>query len=340
MKSFASDNYSGVCVEVMQAIQAVNVDHVAAYGNDVYTERAVHLLKQTFGENSVPFFVSNGTSANILGLKAITRSYQSIVCTDSAHIQSHEVGAAMNAIGCALVPVANVQGKMTAAALEDAYQKSIFWGRHSNKPAVVSITQSTEYGTVYTLQEIVEISAICKKHNLLLHMDGCRLSNAAAHLQVSLKALTTDLGVDVLSFGGTKNGLLFGEVIIFLQPHLAKDFEYIQKQGLQLTSKMRFLSAQFIPYLEDNIWLRNAKQANDACSFLADQLSQQAGVSFAYPVETNHIFAYLPKEAIEKMQKKFPFYIYNPLSNLVRLVTSFDTTEQEIEEFIRLGFKH
>ncbi len=170
-------------------------------------------------------------------------------------------------------------------------------------------------------------------------MDGCRLANAAVNLQASLKSITYDLGVDVLSFGGTKNGLLFGEVIIFLQPNLAKDFEYIQKQGLQLASKMRFLTAQFIPYLKDNIWFRNAKHANEMCQYLAQSLAIYPEVTFAYPVETNQLFVYLPKEVIIRTKAQFPYYIWDETTNLIRLVTSFDTTPQEIAEFIHVGFK-
>lgn len=337
MKTFASDNYSGVCDEVMQAIQAANQGHAAAYGHDIYTEEAIALIKQHFGENVVPYFVFNGTGANTLGLKAILKSHEAILCTDCSHIHFHEVGAPTQAIGCALITIPNEQGKMTAERLEESFQQSQFWGRHNNKPAVVSISQPTEYGTVYTADEIKAIAAICKKYQLLLHMDGCRLVNAAAYLQTSLSALTTDVGVDVVSFGGTKNGLMFGEVIIFIQKPLAKDFDYIQKQGLQLASKMRYLSAQFIPYLKDGICFRNAKHANDMCLQLANHL-QNKKITFAYPVQTNQLFVYLSTELIAKTKTHCPYYTWDENTHLVRLVTSFDTTQDDIENFMRLGW--
>jgi threonine aldolase len=336
MKTFASDNYSGICEEVLQAIVAANSGHATAYGDDPYTQQAIALLKKTFGENALPYFVYNGTAANTLGLQAIVRSHHAIICADSSHINSQETGAVTSSTRCQLISVPHENGKITATALEETFLNKSIWGIHSNKPTVVSIAQSTEYGTLYSIEELRAISAICKKYNLLLHMDGCRLANAAVALQTSLKAITADIGVDVLSFGGTKNGMLFGEAIIFFRKELAEEFAYIRKQGLQLNSKMRFLSAQFIPYLEKNIWQRNALHANKMCQQLAEGLAKKTGVELAYPVQTNQIFAYFPKEKIEMTQEKLFYYVWNEKLNLVRLVTSFDTTEIEVEEFLKL----
>lgn len=334
MISFSSDNYSGASPEILQAIQDANQGHVPAYGNDPYTEKAISLFKEVLGSSITVYFVYNGTAANSLALKAVTRSHHAIICADSAHIVSHEVGAPVNLIGCMLIPVPNEDGKISAANIEDAYLNAIYWGRHCNFPKIVSIAQATEFGTVYSRDELLEISAVCKKHKLIFHMDGCRLANAAVYLQTSMKALTADVGVDVLSFGGTKNGLMFGEAIVFFREELASEFEYIQKQGLQLQSKMRFLSAQFIPYIEKNIWHRNAKQANDMCTRLLNGLKDISSIKLAYPVQSNQLFAYFSKELIEHTQKIFSYYIWNEKTNLIRLVTSFDTTVEDVDKFL------
>lgn len=335
MKSLASDNYSGVSPEILQAIIEANHDHVPAYGNDPYTEKAISLFKNLFGESSSIYFVSNGTAANTLGLKTVTRSHHAIICSESAHIACQEVGAPTHAIGCMLLPVSHQQGKITPSAIEETYHQAVYWGRHANLPKVLSIAQSTEFGTVYTLKELQAIGQICQQYHLIFHMDGCRLANAALALNASFQQLTVDTGVDILSFGGTKNGLMFGEALIFLKPGLDGEFEYIQKQQLQLLSKMRFLSAQFIPYLEQSLWYKNAKQANAMCQKLAQGLSHK-GIQFAYPPETNQIFAYFTEKQIEDTQHLMPYYVWNKPSNLVRFVTSFDTTEEEIDYFLKL----
>lgn len=334
MKSLASDNYSGVAPEIIQAIIDANNNHAIAYGGDTYTEKAISLFKKNFGESIGVYFVSNGTAANVLGLKAVTRSHHSIICADSSHIMSHEVGAPVKAIGCMLLPIVNQSGKISAEAIEAEYQRAISWGRHSNLPRVVSIAQSTEFGTVYTLEELTAISQVCKKYNLIFHMDGCRLANAAVALNATFKEITADVGVDVLSFGGTKNGLMFGEAVIFLNKKLDIEFEYIQKQELQLFSKMRYLSVQFIPYLQDKIWHKNASHANAMCRKLYQGLSQRKEIRFAYPSDTNQIFAYLPESLIKATQHTIPYYVWDAKVNLVRLVTSFDTTDADIEKFL------
>lgn len=335
MKSFGSDNYSGVCAEVMAAICSANTHHASSYGNDSYTAEAISLLKETFGDQSTPYFVYNGTAANTVAFKAITRSHQAIICSNISHIATQEVGSVQNAVGCSFITVPHQQGKLTSLQIEEECQRAAFVGIHNNKPKVVSIAQSTECGTVYTLQEIQKIAETCKKNQLYLHMDGCRLANAAVALKQSLKSLTAEAGVDVLSFGGTKNGLLFAEAIIFFRKDLALEFEYIRKQSLQLHSKMRFLSAQFIPYLRDRIWYRNAAHANEMSLLLAAGLSKSNIVS-AYPVETNQIFAYFSAETIAATQTIFPYYTWDEKTGLVRLVTSFDTSAEEVTQFLQL----
>lgn len=337
MKAFSSDNFSGACTEVMQAIVEANNEHAVAYGDDPYTKKAIVLAKETFGQTAIPYFVFNGTAANVLLLKAMTRSHHAIICADSSHIATQETGAATNLTGCALIQIASENGKITPNAIEAAYTNVTRWGRHSNKPRVVTIAQSTEYGTVYTQQEVQAISAMCKKLGLLLHMDGCRLANAAVHLNCSLKSITVDAGVDALSFGGTKNGLLFGEMVIFFRDDIAHEFDYIQKQALQLSSKMRFLSAQFIPYFEQNVWHRNASHANDMCLRLANGLKQNPAIRFAHPVESNQIFAYLPQHIIDATMAAFPYYYWDANAKLVRLITSFDTKEDEVDSFIEIA---
>jgi threonine aldolase len=337
MKSFASDNYSGIDPEILHAISAANTAHSPAYGEDVYTEKAIALLRKEFGTAAAIYFVYNGTAANTLALKAITKSHHAIICADCAHIYTQEVGAVVNFTGCSILPVPHQNGKLSAEGIEQAYLMSAFWGRHTNKSAVVSIAQATEYGTVYSLAELQAIAVVCKKYQLLLHMDGCRLANAAAALNVSLRTLTADIGVDVLTFGGTKNGLLFGEAIIFFNAALAVEFEYIQKQGLQLHSKMRFLSAQFIPYLEKNLWHKNAAHANAMTQLLQTGLQKNPAIRIAYPVQTNQLFAYFPETVISATMAAFPYYVWDKTQSIVRLVTTFDTSEEDVSKFINLA---
>jgi threonine aldolase len=336
MKAFASDNYAGVDPDLLTALLEANQEHEPAYGGDSYTKKAVEVLKKTFGDDATVYFVYNGTAANVLSLQSVTKSYNAIICTDSSHVVTQEVGAAAKLIGCAFLTVTHQQGKITPEGIENAYSKGSSFGRHANKPSIVSIAQTTEYGTVYTIEELKAISAMCKKYNLLLQMDGARLSNAVVALNTSLKAATADVGVDILNFGATKNGAMFGEAIIFFNPKLAEGFEYIQKQSLQLNSKGRFLSAPFIPYIEKNIWHRNAAHANAMCKKLAEALSKNRDIKIIYPVESNQIFAIFPKEIIEKTQKVFPYLVWDSKINLVRLITSFDTKPEEVEQFSAL----
>jgi threonine aldolase len=248
-----------------------------------------------------------------------------------------EAGAASNYIGCALIPVRSKHGKISADAIEETIVRLQSSGYSINKPRAVSVTQSTEYGTVYTIDELMSISKVCKKYGLLFHMDGVRLSNAAAALNVTLKAITSDVGVDVITFGGTKNGLMFGDAIVIFNKQFADEFYYIQKQGFQLNSKMRFLTVQFIAYLEKNIWLDNARHANAMSSKLAAGLTKIPGIEFPYPVETNQLFPCFSQAIIDATQKEFAYSIWDKKTGMVRLLTSFITSSEDIEKFIELA---
>ncbi|ODN43080.1 threonine aldolase family protein [Piscirickettsia litoralis] len=334
MKAFASDNYAGVAPEIMAALVAANHEHQPSYGEDVMTKEAIDLIRQQLGGQAEVFFVYNGTAANTLALKALLQSHESVICPDSAHIVNHEVGAPTAMTGSTCLKTANINGKITPAWIEEAYRSQVRWGAHATLPRVVSITQATEFGTVYQPKELAAISETCKRLGLYLHMDGCRLYNAAAVLNVSLAAMTTDVGVDVLSLGGTKNGLMFGEAVVFLNPKLAENFAYIQKQGLQLQSKMRFIAAQFVPFFKENLWQKYANQANQMCQVLAEGLRAKGYHHFDYPVETNHVFVRLSSDVVAKAQEAVPFYIFDEKTQLARLVTSFDTGLADIDKLL------
>ncbi len=331
--SFGSDNYAGVCAEVMDYFQEINKGHVSGYGEDPFTTNAIELFKKEFSTDIEVFFVYNGTGANTLSLEAMTQSYNSIISSDIAHIIIHEVTGPQKWTGCKFISLPNINGKINIAQIKNVYDEGVFWGRHTALPKVVSITQPTEYGTLYSIEEIKGIADYCHKNNMLLHMDGARISNACVALDCSFKQLTKDCGVDVLSFGATKNGLMFGDAVVFFNTDLALHFDYRQKQGLQLHSKMRFISGQFIPYLEKRLWEKNANWANKMCKKLAMLLNKNIPNCLIYLAETNQIFVKLPTKLIEELHKDFHFYVYQPKENIVRFVTSFDTKESDVDKF-------
>ncbi len=333
-RTFASDNYSGVCPEVMEALQQANTGHESGYGNDPYTTEAKQLFAQEFGPESQVYFVYNGTAANVLSLRAMTRSYHSILCSEFSHIYIHETGAAQSHTGCKVMALPSPNGKLSLEAVQAAVVRESYWGHHATKPKVVSITQPTELGAIYTPDEVRLLADYCHSHDMYLHMDGCRLFNAAVSLDLSLAEASTHAGVDVLSFGGTKNGLMFGEAIVFLRPELAHEFDYLQKESLQLASKMRFIAAQYIPFLKDRVWHKNASQANHIASLLAQGLDQFPEIEISFPVQTNQIFAIFPPSLIEELTPTFPFYTWNETLHQVRLVTSFDNTEEDAQLFL------
>jgi threonine aldolase len=329
MKSFASDNYAGAHPEVMAALQRANADHAASYGADEYTQRATQKIRDLLGEQAQVFFVYNGTGANVLGLSAIVKSYHAILCAEVAHINVDESTAPEKFTGCKLVTLPTIDGKITAQQVDDRIQRVD--DQHHPQFGAISISQATEYGTVYAVNEIQALSEVARRHNLYLHMDGARLANAAVSLNKSFKEFTTDAGVDVLSFGGTKNGLMFGEAVVFLRPGLAPDFKFIRKQGMQLHSKMRYISAQFEALLTDDLWKRNATHANAMARLLAQGLAQIPHVKITQRVDANGVFAILPEPTIAQLRQTFPFYVWNEKTHECRLMCSWDTTEEEVQ---------
>jgi len=331
-RSFASDNNAGVHPEVLKAIAAANQGHVVGYGDDPYTHSAVNLFKRRFGNNIEVFFVFNGTAANCLGLKALTNSYHAVICAEAAHICVDECGAPEKFTGCKLIPVPTKEGKLTVEAVRTAYHG--IGVEHHVQPRVVAITQCTEVGTVYKEDEVRRLASFAHERGMFLHMDGARIANAAASLGLDLRQATRDLGVDVLSFGATKNGGMGAEAVVFFDPKLAADFKFYRKQGMQLASKMRFLSAQFEALLKDGLWLRNAQHSNRMAQMLKRELSKIPQVKIAYKVEANGIFAKLPRRAIAKLQKRYFFYMWDDAQSLVRWMCSWDTTEADVKQFV------
>lgn len=332
MKAFASDNYSGVHPEVMEALVRANTEHMGSYGSDEVTARAKKLFQKNFGEDAEVLFVYNGTGANVVGLSLLTKSFNSIICSDLAHINVDESTAPEKLLGCKLVDVPSVHGKITPEQVE---QKIIRVGdQHHPQPKVISISQTTEYATVYSIEEIKALSTIARKHNLYLHMDGSRISNAAVSLGQDFRTFTRDAGVDVLSFGGTKNGMMFGEAVVIFNHQLASDAYYLRKQGMQLHSKMRFISAQFEALLTDDLWKRNATHSNAMAKRLEMGLLGIPGVHITQSVDANGVFAILPKAITEALQQEMFFYVWNEQTNEVRLMCSFDTKIGEIDRFV------
>lgn len=333
-KGFASDNSSGVHPEVLEAMARVNRGHTVAYGEDAFTESARALFREQFGDQVETHFVFTGTGANVLSLQALTRSHHAVVCAESSHINEDECGAPEKFTGCKLLGVPTKDGKITVDQVRP-FLHSIGFEHHA-QPTVISITQATELGTLYRPEEIRAITRFAHENGMRVHMDGARLCNAAAALDLPLRALTGDAGIDVLSFGGTKNGLMFGEAVVFFDPALAADFKYIRKQGTQLASKMRFLAAQFQAFFTDDLWLRSARHANRMARLLAERASAIPGVRISQEVEANGVFAALPGEAIPWLQERFFFHVWNEERSEVRWMTSFDTTEEDIERFVSL----
>ena len=330
-RGFASDNNAGVHPRVMEALLAANRGHVVAYGHDPFTAAAEARFREHFGAGARAFFVFGGTGANVLGLQAVTRPHHAVVCAATAHINVDECGAPERFSGCKLLPLAGPGGKLTPALIEPLL--SVSGDQHRAQPRVVSVAQPTELGTVYTLEELKRLSEFAHARGMLLHVDGARLSNAAAHLGVSLAELTA--GVDVLSFGGTKNGMMYGEAVVFFGEELARDFEFVRKQGTHLPSKMRFIAAQFDALLSDGLWLENARHANRMARLLAGELEGVPRIRITQPVESNAVFACLPPEHVARVREQFFFYVWDEATSEVRLMSSFDTTEEDVRQLAR-----
>jgi threonine aldolase len=330
-RGFASDNSATIHPDVLAAIARVNVGHAFGYGHDDYTPLVEATFAEQFGTGTRAFLVFTGGAANVLSLRAMCRPWQAVICADTAHINVDECGAPEAIAGVKLLQVPTEHGKLTRKLVESRITR--IGDEHAVQPGVVSVTQCTELGTVYSLPEIRAIADLAHDRGLLVHMDGARLSNAAAALDLPLRALTTDAGVDVLSFGGTKNGAVGCEAVVFLAPELADGFEYLRKQSLQLGSKMRFLAAQFDALLSDELWLRCARQANAMATRLVEAVGSIRGVTITRPVETNAVFATIPRKAIAALQEEFAFYVWDERADEVRWMCSWDTTTEDVDEF-------
>ncbi len=337
----------------MAAVMEANRDHAVGYGDDEWTSRAVEAMKRVFGPSAEPFLVFNGTGANTIALQAVTRSFNSIICASTAHIYVDECGAPARMTGCQLLPIDTPDGRITPRDIEPLLH--VLGVEHHPQPAVAYISQTTELGTVYTVEEVRALADFLHSHGMYLHMDGARLANAAAALGCSLREITVDAGVDVLSFGGTKNGMMTGEAVIAFRPEIARDMRFIRKQSAQLASKMRYLGAQWLPYLESErrqrvngngekigndsdcsdkpLWLENALHANGMARKLAEVLARHPQVEFTQKVESNQIFCILPPEVLARLREKYFFYMWNDAAGEARFVTSWDTTDEDIKEF-------
>ena len=331
MKAFASDNYSGVHPEIMDALVKANVGHVSSYGADEYTGRATSKFKELFGTDTEVYFVYNGTGANVISLSALTRSFNSIICSELAHINVDESTAPERLTGCKLVGIPTKDGKIYPDQIEQRIQR--VGDQHHPQAKVISISQLTEYGTLYSVDELKALSDVASKHGLYLHVDGSRISNAAVSLNKNFSEFTRDVGVDILSFGGTKNGMMFGEAILIFNKDLTEHFAFLRKQGMQLHSKMRFISAQFEAFLSNDLWKRNATHSNNMARKLEQALLSIPKVKITQSVDGNGVFAIIPREIVPELQKEVFFYVWNEEPSEARLMCSFDTQEEEIERF-------
>jgi threonine aldolase len=332
MRTFASDNNAPIAREILQAIIEANEGDAVSYGHDALTERALGQLEDVFGAGSEAYFAFNGTGANVVALSCLVRPYEAVICPGSAHLQTDECGAFERFTGCKVLPVASSDGKLRVADLQPFALASR--EEHHVQPRVISISQSTEYGTLYKPQELRELCRFAHENGWLVHMDGARIANAAAALNMGLRECTRDLGVDVLSFGGTKNGLLLGEAIIFFEGNLhAGTAPFARKQGMQLASKMRYIAAQFSALLEHERWRTYATHANAMAKRLAERVGSIPGVRITRPVECNAVFATLDRRAIPEIAAQYFFYVFEETLPEVRWMTHHATTEQDVEQF-------
>jgi threonine aldolase len=329
-RGFASDNSAGIHPAVLEAISAANVGHAFAYGEDDWTRGVEQLFREQFGPEATAFLVWSGTAANVLSLRAACRPWEAAICAGSAHINVDEAGAAEAIAGNKLLTAATDDGKLTPELVESLIVR--VGDVHAVQPRLVSISQATELGTVYEQREISALSELAHAREMVLHMDGARLANAAAALDVPLRELTTDAGVDVLSFGGTKNGGLGAEAVVFLNPSLVGGFQYLRKQSLQLASKMRFLAAQFDALLRDDLYRELAGRANTMASRLAKELDEL--VEITRPVRANAVFAILPHDAIARLREQFQFYVWDERRDEVRWMCAWDTTEDDVAALV------
>ncbi len=332
-RSFASDNYAPMHPEVLAALEVANGGHETSYGEDAYTVHLAEVFRAHFGDRSEVFPVFNGTGANVVALQAMTSRWDAVICAEAAHINVDECGAPERVGGLKLLAVPTPDGKLRPAQV--AARLSDLGDEHRAQPRVVSVTQSTELGTCYRVEELAALCHAAHGAGLLVHMDGARLANAAAHLEVGLRVLTTDVGVDVLSFGGTKNGLMLADAVVVLNPEAVSGLPFLRKASMQLASKMRFLSVQLEALLAGDLWLRNAQAANAAAQRLAAAMGAIGGVRITQAVEGNAVFAVLPAGAAERLRAFYRFYTWDDATGEVRFMTAFDTTEEDVDAFAR-----
>ena len=331
-RGFASDNTAPAHPAVFAALLAANEGAAPAYGADPWTARATAWFRSQFGEDTEAFLVWNGTGANVLALRAMTRPFNAIVCTEPSHINWDECGAPELLTGCKLIDLPTPDGKLTPAMLRQAVRA--VGDEHSVQARVVSIAQSTERGTVYTLEEMTALCAAAHGLNLLVHVDGARIANAAAALNLPLRAFTRDAGVDILSFGAAKNGCMGAEAVLVFNPALAIDMKFLRKQSMQLSSKMRFLAAQVLALAEGDLWLANARNANAMARRLADGVRGLAQLEILHPVDANAVFVMIPPAAVERLQRDFRFFVWNEKTGEVRWMTNWATAAEDVDEFV------
>jgi len=332
INGFASDNRAGVHPRILEAIAAANVGHAPSYEEDELSRRAKDVLRQRFGPTAEAFFVFNGTAANVLSVRAVCDSWQAVLCSDASHLWGDECGAPERLAGCKLIPLESRDGKLSLSTLKKVALRRR--DQHGSQPRLVSLTQPTELGTIYDPDDVRAIADWAHANDMLVHVDGTRLVNAAAALKCDLADITEKLGVDVVSLGGTKNGLLFGEAVVFLRPDLSAHFPWLRKQNLQLASKMRFIAAQFEAWLGDGLWLEIARHSNAMAKRLEAGLRGQRGIEISRPVETNAVFARLPQAWLEPLRRTAPFYTWDPETSEVRLMTAWDTRPEDVDAFV------
>lgn len=331
-RAFASDNWAGAHPAVLAAIAEASAGHAHAYGDDPWTERAIEAFRRLLGEQVEVFWVFNGTGANVTALQACVQRWGAVICPETAHIATDECGAPERFLGGGkLLTVPTPDGKLTPELV--APHLTGFGVEHHSQPEAVSITQATEFGTLYSAEEVRALADQAHAHGMRLHMDGARIANAAAALGVSPRAFTADAGVDALSFGGTKNGAVLAEAVVLFDPELARDFRFIRKQSGQLASKSRFVAAQFLALLEDDLWLRNGVHANEMAARLADGV-RRLGVTLTQKPQANELFVVLPAEVAEPLMREWPFYDWDLSRDEYRLVTSWDTTAEDVDGFL------
>lgn len=330
-RSLGSDNHNGIHPKILQAILDANEGHAHSYGKDPWTTETDRLFRKTFGDETRSFYLFNGTATNVLCLDSLVRSHQSVLCAETSHLWQDECGAPQRLIGCQVVPVAARNGKLTPDSLREHIGR--LGDQHASQPGAFSITQPTELGTVYSLDELKDLAEFARENNLYFHMDGARITNAAAALGTTLAKTTFEAGIDALSFGGTKHGLMQAEAVIFRNSDLAEGFRYRRKQAMQLPSKTRFIAAQFQAFLKDELWRDIALHANRKAAELRSIASQHPGIGFPYSTDASCVFATIPKAWLKPLRKSRFFYVWDPKTMLVRWSTGFDTTEQDIQEF-------